>query len=302
MSRKRANEPKDSSKTYTSKAQFKLMVQLLERNPGLATNTLKGSDVTELWQEFSDSMNSAGPPRDVSGWKKVLADFKSGIKRKIADNRKELRETGGGPNNMVLLTDIEERVAILSNLYAAVDGNTKTSSFGAPSPDVTPTTSSSFTPSTQTPSTSRSRKRSSYNLGIVYFNDDQSDEEEVDDVAAAAADKENGHSTPSGPAQLPARKRARNSETLALLERQLNSQDNFNSKLDGNMEKLSSSVKDFAYYQKQLNKSMQNIEKLKVAELNEFKRHNLAMEKVALEKLKVKKQILELELRRLSDD
>ncbi|XP_035916837.1 uncharacterized protein LOC118514237 [Anopheles stephensi] len=85
----------DKRKT-TTKQHFEVLVSLIERNGSVAGDRDKGSN--KFWHEVATNLHDLGPPiNDVSGWKKVWADYKSGLKKKLAHNRSEYRATGGGP-------------------------------------------------------------------------------------------------------------------------------------------------------------------------------------------------------------
>ncbi|XP_062536329.1 uncharacterized protein LOC134205253 [Armigeres subalbatus] len=86
-----------------------------------------------FWENLAEQLNSLGPPiKDPAGWKKVWADWKSNLKRKLANNRKEQQATGGGPNRIIEFSALEERVIDLAGLTAAVEGIDNSIAFGAP--------------------------------------------------------------------------------------------------------------------------------------------------------------------------
>lgn len=149
----------------TSPAQHRAIINFLETVPGLITNTIR-ANTDRYWDELAERVNAAGVCKhDGGGWKKVVTDWKHNTKKKIAHNKQEMLSTGGGPNTLIALNDLEERLAVLAGLYAAVEGLQGTSSFGAPSSQET---------TNQMPTAPQSRQ---YALGTAYFDDDDCDEE-----------------------------------------------------------------------------------------------------------------------------
>lgn len=60
----------------------------------------------------------------------VWCDWKAGIKKKIATNKKEAKATGGGPYNQLYVSQKEETIGRLCGLYAIVEGIQNSHSFG----------------------------------------------------------------------------------------------------------------------------------------------------------------------------
>ncbi|XP_022229196.2 uncharacterized protein LOC111078666 [Drosophila obscura] len=60
--------------------------------------------------------------RNLTKGDKVWKDWRLVIKRKIAHSRRETRATGGGPFKQMALTPTEEEIALLCNMFEAVDG------------------------------------------------------------------------------------------------------------------------------------------------------------------------------------
>ncbi|XP_039968588.1 uncharacterized protein LOC120780364 [Bactrocera tryoni] len=91
----------------------------------------------ELWEAIASELNNIGPPiRSGSEWNKDWLDYKLKIKRKIADNRKEIAATGGGPYNQPSLTPLEQAVDELFSLQQAV--NPSGAAFGSTTPAPAP--------------------------------------------------------------------------------------------------------------------------------------------------------------------
>ncbi|XP_058817743.1 uncharacterized protein LOC131681056 [Topomyia yanbarensis] len=111
------------------------MVQLLDAKPDIAKGFVRGNSASSVsfWDDLAAELNSLGPPsRDGTGWKKVWADYKSALKRKLSHNKRELNATGGGPNKLIHLSKLEEQAVQLTGLTATVDGIAGSSSQGAP--------------------------------------------------------------------------------------------------------------------------------------------------------------------------
>ncbi|XP_049317911.1 uncharacterized protein LOC125780183 [Bactrocera dorsalis] len=91
----------------------------------------------ELWEGIASELNNISPPiRSGSEWNKVWLDYKLKLKRKIADNRKEIAATGGGPYNQRSLTPLEQAVDELLSLQQAV--NPSGAAFGSTTPAPAP--------------------------------------------------------------------------------------------------------------------------------------------------------------------
>ncbi|XP_067614081.1 uncharacterized protein [Eurosta solidaginis] len=97
----------------------------MEENSDLAKGFSKRdrSLVNSLWQELAESLNAGRPPtKDISGWKKVWAEWKSDKKKKLGENKQETRATGGGPFSKHSLTQTEEAIVRICEMAKAVDG------------------------------------------------------------------------------------------------------------------------------------------------------------------------------------
>ncbi|XP_039967900.1 uncharacterized protein LOC120779618 [Bactrocera tryoni] len=97
----------------------------MEKNPDILTGFTKRNKPTidSLWQALTESLNAAGPPhKDVNGWKKVITEWKSEIKRKLAHNKIESRATGGGPFSKYQLTPNEETIVRLCGISQTIEG------------------------------------------------------------------------------------------------------------------------------------------------------------------------------------
>ncbi|XP_039970152.1 uncharacterized protein LOC120782061 [Bactrocera tryoni] len=79
--------------------------------------------VDSLWQQLAESLNSAGPPiKDVNGWKKIWTDWKSEVKKKLAQNKIVARATGGGSFSKYTLNQTEETIVRICGMAQSVGG------------------------------------------------------------------------------------------------------------------------------------------------------------------------------------
>ncbi|XP_039969653.1 uncharacterized protein LOC126765038 [Bactrocera neohumeralis] len=129
----------------TTQKQFEVLVKLMEGNPELARGMAPFGSTKkngmELWEAIASELHNIGPPiRSGSEWNKVCLDYKLKLKRKIADNRKEIAATGGGPYNQRSLTPLEQAVDELLSLQQAV--NPSGAAFGSTTPAPAPSSSS----------------------------------------------------------------------------------------------------------------------------------------------------------------
>ncbi|XP_058810959.1 uncharacterized protein LOC131675836 [Topomyia yanbarensis] len=105
------------------------MVQLLDAKPDIAKGFVRGNSASSVsfWDDLAAELNSLGPPsRDGTGWKKVI------VAKIDPKTQRELNATGGGPNKLIHLSELEEQAVQLTGLTATVDGIAGSSSQGAP--------------------------------------------------------------------------------------------------------------------------------------------------------------------------
>ncbi|XP_067628923.1 uncharacterized protein [Eurosta solidaginis] len=120
----------------TQKQQFELLVDFMAIHPDLAKGLLKTPNAktmaNNLWKQVTRQLNAAGPPmRDITGWKKVWADYKVHLKAKMRRNKTNIAGTGGGPSVYSALTPLEQQASDLLSMDQAVDGIAGTREFGA---------------------------------------------------------------------------------------------------------------------------------------------------------------------------
>ncbi|KAL0879755.1 hypothetical protein ABMA27_003468 [Loxostege sticticalis] len=108
--------------TRVSEAQWSLILDFLERNPNLArargyNNSARGrQESTRLWQELANLLNAEGTgttkvPKD---WSTYVSNYKSKLKKIVADINADTSATGGGPPRGSNLSEVDQRfLAIL---------------------------------------------------------------------------------------------------------------------------------------------------------------------------------------------
>lgn len=97
----------------------------MEQNPNLAKGFHKNTEkstTNQQWGVIKTKLNSIGPPtREIDGWMKVWADFKTSVKKKRMHNKMESRATGGGIFKQKVLTPVEETVAALLQMDSIIN-------------------------------------------------------------------------------------------------------------------------------------------------------------------------------------
>ncbi|XP_054730976.1 uncharacterized protein LOC129239489 [Anastrepha obliqua] len=279
-------------KRTTTREQFKGLISRMKEHPDIAKNFTRSApnEVEQFWESVREELNSLGPPsKSISEWKKVWSDFKSAVKKKLAHNKRELQATGGGENRELPLSSLEEDVAALVGLNACVGGIKNSKEFGVPQRRIiehaTPLNSEQVVEDI-TPSTSKRARTNSYTSRDAICIELLENE-----------DMENNQNTRN---ELRKKKRP---EQFDLLDKQIGVQERLYSKVSEgvgaqelhfkNVKKelkdLTRSVDRLGDHQKKTNEILQ-------AFLEETKRHNMAMETNAIEKLRVKQELLSIEL------
>ncbi|XP_017466221.1 PREDICTED: uncharacterized protein LOC108359074 [Rhagoletis zephyria] len=83
----------------------------MEENTDLARGICHKAVAKPRWERITQELNSLGPPtRSSDAWQRVWNDLKYKTKKKSAHNHAENLATGGGPNNTVPLSNLEETV------------------------------------------------------------------------------------------------------------------------------------------------------------------------------------------------
>ncbi|XP_055907590.1 uncharacterized protein LOC129947817 [Eupeodes corollae] len=120
----------------TNKKQMETLVDLMEKNPDIASGYSKKSkeEVTRFWKIVDRELNSTGPPvKSIFEWKKVWSDKKKYIKNKMSENLKMKHGTGGGPFREYKFSALDEAIIKLCGMTQSVEGSSGSRRFGLPS-------------------------------------------------------------------------------------------------------------------------------------------------------------------------
>lgn len=109
----------------TTSMQFQTLVKCMEEFPELITGCTQSSTnsskaaMEQTWETVAMRINEYGPPvRSASEWRKVWADLKCRLKKKIAENNKSLKE-GDGSSRFINLTELENDIDRICHISAA---------------------------------------------------------------------------------------------------------------------------------------------------------------------------------------
>ncbi|XP_055907042.1 uncharacterized protein LOC129942212 [Eupeodes corollae] len=100
----------------------------MESHPELARsyNALSSSGRTSqklLWEKLPRSLIASGPPtKCVAEWKRIWTLRKYKTKKKLTQNKKSIKKTGGGPFDLKQLDESEEAIVAACGMEAAVTG------------------------------------------------------------------------------------------------------------------------------------------------------------------------------------
>ncbi|XP_073821381.1 uncharacterized protein [Musca autumnalis] len=102
----------------TTRLQFEMLVQKMEAHPNVARGVRLFGETKatfdEVWKDVAEQLNSCGPPtRTPDEWHRVWTHFKSKLKKKMSQNKKNITATGGGPSQEISLSSMEQAVADL---------------------------------------------------------------------------------------------------------------------------------------------------------------------------------------------
>ncbi|XP_055920269.1 uncharacterized protein LOC129951899 [Eupeodes corollae] len=125
----------------TNKAQYERLYELMSERADLAQGYTKlpKEEVQNFWEKVKGELNSLGPPlKDASIWRKVWFDWKSYIKRKLVDNKKETKSTGGREYRQHFFSKLEEAVIELTGLKTSTAGIKNTINVGPSTHIITP--------------------------------------------------------------------------------------------------------------------------------------------------------------------
>ncbi|XP_065368782.1 uncharacterized protein LOC135961216 [Calliphora vicina] len=110
----------------TTAAQFELLVSEMEKHPevarGMPNFGSSKASVENVWEATSKLLNAIGPPiRTSAKWRKVWTDYRGRLKKKLSNNKKSIRQTGGGPSEVSELTPIELAVDSIVSINVAAN-------------------------------------------------------------------------------------------------------------------------------------------------------------------------------------
>ncbi|XP_075157124.1 uncharacterized protein LOC142230363 [Haematobia irritans] len=124
-----------TKKLQTQQRQFQTLVDFMVQHSDLAKGQLQSANAKQrakiLWTKLADDLNANGPPvRDVAGWKKVWSDLKNHTKVKMRKNKMSISSTGGGVSQYCPLSSMEEQIINLLHMEEAVNGLPSSTCFG----------------------------------------------------------------------------------------------------------------------------------------------------------------------------
>ncbi|XP_045784523.1 uncharacterized protein LOC123880439 isoform X1 [Maniola jurtina] len=97
--------------------QYELLVEFAETHRDIAMGRYAGGPLgnqaaRQAWQTLALQLNAVGEgvSKSAEQWRRYWIELKAKIKNKAADSRRMARGTGGGPNRLLPLTPIEERI------------------------------------------------------------------------------------------------------------------------------------------------------------------------------------------------
>ncbi|GLV38152.1 uncharacterized protein CBL_10119 [Carabus blaptoides fortunei] len=97
-----------------------ILAEFMMDHIDFARNKLVGPEgkntSNNLWLVLSQQLNAAGPEKNITKWQRVWVDFKMKVKKKASAIYSSQRKTGGGTEEDLKLTEVEEKVLhIISN-------------------------------------------------------------------------------------------------------------------------------------------------------------------------------------------
>lgn len=179
-----------------------------------------------------------------------------------------LKKTGGGDYQQHFLSPVEEQLAVICNIFHAVEGISKAKSFGA-----------------------ESKKK-------VEFEEDMQIEHVTisDPIVLESQNPPSAASPLFTPEMSPRRKKSHFSGDI----KHLMDEETKNFKhVAQKMEEMNNNMKEYTRYLRHMYKNMEEICSLKKKELSEIKRHHLELEKVAHSRNEMKLEFLKLEKMKL---
>ncbi|XP_017473418.1 PREDICTED: uncharacterized protein LOC108364305 [Rhagoletis zephyria] len=277
------------SKT-TNRNQLEILINLMQGNPGIARGFYTGSkdDLNRFWRKAEAELNSAGPPsKNVAEWKKVWADQKKYVRQNAANNNRQRKGTGGGPNIGYKFSATESAIFELIGMKESLIGVAKL--FGL---DVVETDETEE-PLPQREETLSQREETLPQRQETITTRNEAFEEIEEEIEICGIG-ENEHSSVKFCKPTPVRKEVpkQKGHASGVLAEELNIQREMCNILkngmieqERSMKKLYRTLDSLYVVQKQHFKTM---EQIKSSELEEIKRHNVTMEKLRLREIEAK--------------
>ncbi|XP_055373509.1 uncharacterized protein LOC129606905 [Condylostylus longicornis] len=113
----------------TTNSQYQNLINILSDRQDIAHGITRRNkdELGTFWVYVATELNQLGPPtKDPIAWRKVWSDYKSYVKKKLVQNKKEIEVTDGKPRKLHFLNSMEQKVVKISGLekyIKLVDGN-----------------------------------------------------------------------------------------------------------------------------------------------------------------------------------
>ncbi|XP_055904992.1 uncharacterized protein LOC129940627 [Eupeodes corollae] len=259
-----------SKKVITNKTQYQRLLDLLQENPEIAQGYTKATkeEVAAFWDTVKEELNSLGPPlKDASSWRKVWLDWKAYIKRKLVENKKEIKATGGGMNRTHSFSDLEEIVIKLTGLETSTSEFKSSRSFGINS----------------------SLEDQNQQLNEVVVEDNQNPDVSMSSDVADSGSVRQRRRLPTTFQQ------SHSNDTACLLREQMKLQKEFYRQSEIFWEKQNKNADDISSSLRRINRGVEKLSELKKKCLKESQRHNKIKEELLQRKIELKLKVLEIE-------
>uniref|UniRef100_A0A6P7F9Q4 Regulatory protein zeste n=1 Tax=Diabrotica virgifera virgifera TaxID=50390 RepID=A0A6P7F9Q4_DIAVI len=113
--------------TRPAPKQWEILLDSFESKPEMVSGRASGPNAKHIirnkWESLATQLNSLGyTNKPVEKWIKTWTDFKSALKKKAAEIKREQTGTGGGPPSGKQLTSYEERaLKLLGNSFIGLN-------------------------------------------------------------------------------------------------------------------------------------------------------------------------------------
>lgn len=198
-------------------------------------------------------------------------------------NQKEVNATGGGPNRLYTFSALEETVIELTSISKQVSGIKHSRAFGLPA-----TSTSTIGPSTDTIAQLADDCFEAENTEVDNNIEDGADESITDCILVPVSTKKREN------------KREIQNPTNTLLSQQIKIQEELKNEFCNFFSSYKDSANTTESSFKKIYRALDKIADYQKESLQEQRRHNAVVAKLARDKLELKQKILELELQRNS--